>query len=183
MAFVSLVLPWWAYSFSSSAMGNSYYDGATLYLYQAKVTIIGIPMTASNPWYSSTALAIVVLSGSLGLIGSVVATSRRTIFALSGTLALFSVIVFAAGLQNDISNGAVGGLPRGASLFSSGSYGLFGSSFNYSAYLSFGFWLALVAAMVMFAAITKEPAKATSSATALPSDTEVLSMCEICLSR
>lgn len=160
LAFISLVLPWWAVSISSSAMGNIFSDQATLYLYQAKVSILGISTGASNPWYASTALAFLVLSGLLGLTGSVIANGRRIVLALGGILALFSIIVFAAGLQNDISNGAVGGYPTGASLFSSGSYSLLGMPISYSAYLSFGFWLALVAAILMFAALKRKPAEA-----------------------
>jgi hypothetical protein len=141
-------------------MGNIFSDQATLYLYQAKVSILGISTGASNPWYASTALAFLVLSGLLGLTGSVIANGRRIVLALGGILALFSIIVFAAGLQNDISNGAVGGYPTGASLFSSGSYSLLGMPISYSAYLSFGFWLALVAAILMFAALKRKPAEA-----------------------
>jgi len=162
LAFVSLVLPWWVYSLRSSALGNSVYDGATLYTFQAKVTMIGISTVASNPWYSSTALVFLVLGGLAGLIGSVIGKGRRIALALGGILALFSVVVFAVGLQNDISNGVFAGLPKGAFLFSSGSYGVFEAPFNYSTYLSFGFWLAFIAAIVMFAAIAREPAKATS---------------------
>ena len=162
LAFFSLVLPWRAMSISSSAMGMAFSDEASLYLYQAKVTIMGISGTASmNPWYCSTALVFVVIGGLLGLAGSVIANGRRIVLALGGILVLFSIIVFAAGLQNQISNGSLAtGYPTGASLFSSGSYSYLGVSINYSSYLSFGFWLALVATMILFAALTRKPAEA-----------------------
>jgi hypothetical protein len=162
LAFVSLVLPWWVYSLRSSVLGNSIYDGTTLYLYQARATILGIPTVGSSPFYCSVALVFLVLSGSLGLTGSVIPYGRKIILVVGGILALLSIVVFAIGLQNDISNGAVGGLPNGAFLFSSGSYGVLGALFSYSTYLSFGFWLAFVAAIAMFAAINREPAKTAS---------------------
>jgi hypothetical protein len=159
LAFISLVLPWWAMSISSSGQGMNLSDQVTLYLYQTRVTITGISLSASTnlPWYCSVALAFVVLSGLLGLAGSVIANGRRIVLSLGGILALFSIIIFAAGLQSQISNGSLAtGYPTGAGLFSSGSYGYFGMSMDYSSYLSFGFWLALVAAIMMFAALTRE---------------------------
>jgi hypothetical protein len=95
------------------------------------------------------------------LTSGVIVNRRKIALALAAILALFSIIIFAAGLQNDISNGAMGLYPTGASLFSSGSYTYLGTvSVSYSGYLSFGFWLALVAAIIMFAALTRKPAVA-----------------------
>ncbi len=162
LAFVSLALPWWTYSISSSLDGFTVSNEATSYLYQIRIPrpIIGTTVppvsSISSPWYGLAALAFLVLGGLLGLMGGFIAKGRRIVLALGGTLALFSIIAFAAGLQNDISNGAVAGLPKGAVLFSVGSYNSHGSSFNYSCYLSFGFWLALIAALVMLYALTKE---------------------------
>jgi len=156
LAFISLVLPWWAMSISGSAMEINVSDEVTLYLYQTRVTIIGLSVSASTnlPWYCSIALAFVVLGGLLGLAGSVIANGRRIVLSLGAILASFSVIIFAVGLQNQISNGSlVSGLPTGVGLFSSGAYGY---GMDYSSYLSFGFWLALVAAIIMFVALTRE---------------------------
>jgi hypothetical protein len=163
MAFISLALPWWVVTISTTGpLGITTYDEATLYLYEAKVSItgwrlFGIAIGVTHPWYASTALAFVVLSGLLGLTSDVIANGRKIVLTLGAILALFSIIIFAAGLQNDISNGAVGRFyPTGASLFSSGSYTYLGTlSVNYSGYLSFGFWLALVAAIIMFWSLAK----------------------------
>ena len=154
LALISLALPWWSLNYSGSPMGSIVSVEGNLYLYQTTVTTIGVSLSAStnHPWYCSIALAFVVLGGLLGLAGSVIANGRRTVLSLGGILALFSIIIFAVGLQNQISNGS--GFPAGVGLFSSGSYGHLGM--DYSSYLSFGFWLALVAAITMFATLTRE---------------------------
>ena len=155
LAFISLMSPWWSLTLSGSPMGLIVSEEVNLYLYQTRVTTIGVSLSAStnHPWYCLIALAFVVLGGLLGLVGSVIANWRRIMLSLGGIVALFSIIIFAAGLQNQISNGS--GFPTGVGLFSSGSYGHLGM--HYLSYLSFGFWLALVAAIMMFAALTREP--------------------------
>jgi len=92
LAFLSIGLPWWTYSFSSSIMGSAASDGATVYLYQVKAAIIGYSLPVSNPWYSSTALAFLVLSGLLALTGSVITNGRRTLLALGAMLATASIM-------------------------------------------------------------------------------------------
>jgi len=163
LAFISLALPWWVVNISSSEMGYPYSAVGTVYLYQYSVSIFGVGAIVSSNlplhWYATTALVFLILSGLLGLIGYFIVSGRKVALALGGILALFSIIIFSVGLQNDISNGAVSNYPTGASLFSSGSYSLLGVSINYSAYLSFGFWLALVATIIMFAGIHQENKK------------------------
>jgi hypothetical protein len=167
LTFVSLALPWWVVTVWYSSMGY-FSDEATLYLYEAKVSvmitkglfIMGTSSTGvTHPWYASTALVFLVLGGLLGLTSGVIANKRKIVLTLGLILTLFSLIIFAAGLQNDISNGAMGLYPRGASLFSSGSftYSYLATSINYSGYLSFGFWLSLVAAIIMLVALTRRP--------------------------
>jgi hypothetical protein len=162
LAFISLVLPWWAISVSSSAMGQTFSGGASVYPYQATATAMGVSETVSmNLWFGWIALVLVVIGGLLGLIGSVVTAGRRMLLAVGGLLLLLSIMVFAVGLQNEISNENLAtGFPTGAALFSSSSYNYGAVSMNYSTYLSFGFWLALVAAIIMFAASVRKPVEA-----------------------
>lgn len=148
LAFISLALPWWTLSMSTTGVPISV--DVSVYLYQ--VTTAGLTVTMEL-WYAWAALAFVIIGGLLGIVGSVTALGRKLLIA-GGVLALLSIIIFAAGLQNELSKIPVTGI----GLFSSGSYSYMGVSLNYSTYLSFGFWLALVAAIIMFVASRKKPA-------------------------
>ena len=174
LALISLVLPWWVEGISFPALGIAYSGELSVNLYQATATAMGISMPVSlNLWFGWTALVFVVIGGLLGLAGSVIASGRRkVVLALGGILVLLSIIVFAAGLQNQISSGSSAtGYPTGVGLFSSGSYSYLGTSINYSTYLSFGFWIALVATILMFvgAAVRKPVETIPPAPTALPS--------------
>jgi len=149
LAFISLILAWWTVTFSYSGLPISV--DASLYLYQ--FTAVGISLTTSIPWYCWVTLALIVVGGVLGIVGSVTKFGKRFI-AVGGALALLSIIVFAAGFQ-------VSGLPflgiSGLGFFSSGTLTLGSLSVNYSSYLSFGFWIALFSAIVLFIAIRMHP--------------------------
>jgi hypothetical protein len=165
LAFISLLLPWWALDVST--MGPPPW-GLSLYLFQATAASIGGATAAVyvNLWFGWTALALVVVGGLLSLTDSVIATRRKTLFALGEILVLLSLIVFVAGLQNQISSGPLTngrGFPTKAGVFSTGKDAINGDIslfFDYSTYLSYGFWLALVAAIIMFAASLRKPPKA-----------------------
>jgi hypothetical protein len=168
LAFISSVLPWWAMHVGGVVTEASYSGQAYVYLYQTTATGLLAPVSASmNLWFGWTALVLVVIGGWLGVASSVTSRAiRRLLLALGGALLVCSIIVFAAGLQNQISNGTwATGFPQGAGigLFSSGSYGHPGSATNYSTYLYFGFWLAVIAAIWMFAALTIKPTDAIST--------------------
>jgi hypothetical protein len=169
LAFVSLVLPWWAMSVSGSASGISYSGQLYLYPYQSTASELGHSVTVSaNLWFGWTALVLVVIGGSLSLAGSVmygllfprdlIARGRRAVLAVGGVLVLLSIIVFALGLQNQLSGSLATGYPTGVGLFSSSSYSFMGISVGYWTYLTFGFWLALAAAIIIFVAVTRKPA-------------------------
>ena len=174
LAFVSLVVPWWTVSVDvHTAVGSVFMGQASVYLYQATAVATVAGSTNSEPvfmnlWFGWVALALVVIGGWLGLAGSVTKRVQgRTLLALSGSLIIFSIIVFAAGLQYQITDGTwASGFPTGLGigLFSSGShqFDIFGSSENYFSYLSFGFWLALVAGVMMFMALRRKSDGATS---------------------
>jgi len=142
LAFISLALPWW--TVSASVMGITV--STDLYLYQVG-TVSGVTLEA---WYAWIALAFIIIGGLLGIVGSVTAMGKKLLM-VGGVLALLSIIIFAVGLQMDLSKVAIPGL----GLFSSVSY--MGGS--WSTYLSYGFWLALVAAIIMFVAIRIKPAE------------------------
>ncbi|MGA3192412.1 MAG: hypothetical protein ABSD73_07845 [Candidatus Bathyarchaeia archaeon] len=125
IAFVSIALPWW----TESAGGLSY----DLKLYDA-----GILGATLNYWYGWVALLFVVLGGVLGLAGSVMSNGKRIVMG-GGILALIAIIIFPVGFQMDLMR-----LNATISIFNSGTV---------SAYLSYGFWLALVAAIIMLVAM------------------------------
>lgn len=153
IAFVSIVVPWWTMTVSASTLGYSYSADVSIYPYQATASVLGISSSVSiDIWYGWVALVLVLIGGVLGIAGSL-AQRTRMILVAGGLLALLSVIIFAVGLQSELSNTAIiTGYPT-VSLFSSGS--ILGYA-NYTTYLSFGFWLALLAAIVMLAASRKK---------------------------
>jgi hypothetical protein len=79
----------------------------------------------------------VVVGGVLGLAGAVMSNGNN-ILAGSGILVLIAIIIFPVGFQSDLTS-----LNAPFGIFSSGTY---------STYLSYGFWLALVAAIIMLIA-------------------------------
>ena len=152
IAFISLVLPWWTMTMSVSAMSYSY--SASIYTYQGTTVIAADTSLAAqlDLWYGWAALALIVVGGLLGIAGSLI-QGARTILAAGTVLSLLSIIVFAAGLQNELSNTLVGAGWPALGLFSSVTL----SRFNYTTYLSFGFWLALAGAIIMLAASLRKP--------------------------
>jgi hypothetical protein len=129
LAFVSIALPWW----TESAAGVSYdlklYDQGTF--------------STFNYWYGWLALVLVVIGGVLGLAGSVMSNGKKIVMG-GGILALIAIIIFPIGFQTDLMR-----LNAPFGIFFSGTiYGV-----SVSTYLSYGFWLALVAAIIMLVAM------------------------------
>ena len=151
LAFISMVLPWWSMTLSDSALGVSYSE--SVYTYQATVSGMGFSSTVNlNLWYGWTALVLLILAGMLGIAGSLF-TKGKGLMIIGGLLALLSIIIFAVGLQSQLSQPLATGFPQ-VNLFSSGSY----ESVNYVTYLSYGFWIALVSAILLFVASARKPA-------------------------
>jgi hypothetical protein len=156
IVFVSIALPWWTVSETALGLGATY----NWYLYNAGTYGAGL-----NLWYNWVALLLVILGGIIGIAGSILPDNKKMLMG-GGILALLSIIIFAAGLQTDLSSH---NLPFG--IFSSGT--LFSVSF--STYLSYGFWLTLVAAIIMLIAMrypklaTQAPAPPPSSPLQPPS--------------
>ena len=144
---------------SAEAVGIRVSADVSVYLYQASASAMGVSqIVAMELWFGWAALALVVIAGIAGIVGSViVGKTGKLILIVAGILALLSIIIFAAGLQSELSTEApVSGFPE-VGLFSSGSYDFMGASMDYSTYLSFGFWLALVAAILTFVSLPRHP--------------------------
>jgi hypothetical protein len=138
IAFVSIALPWWTESVAGFSNDLKLYDAGTL-------------GSTLNYWYGWVALVLVLLGGLLGLAGSVMSNGKRIVMG-GGILALIAIIVFPVGFQMDLMR-----LNATINIFNSGTV---------SAYLSYGFWLALVAAIIMLVAMryqTKPTAQAPST--------------------
>jgi hypothetical protein len=169
IALIGLVLPWWTITYSLSSgisvePGMIYSYSASIYTYQTTATGYGTTVTGQmNLWYGWAAFTLLTLGALLGIAFSLI-PKARALLALGGALALLSVIVFAAGLQNDLST--TSGL-SGIGLLSSGTTSVLGVSYSYTTYLSIGFWLALVGAIVMLIASLRKP-KTTAPTTVPP---------------
>jgi hypothetical protein len=157
LGFVSLTLPWWTATISVS-FGGSFSTDVSVYLYQA--TYVGMSRSIPDEfWYAWTALALVLAGSVLALAWSVITAKRRILLSLGGVLVLAGVVLFPVALQLNISNaaGLLGaGAPSGLGVFSSGSFyqGFFAA--NYLTYLTFGFWIALAAVILMFVAASRK---------------------------
>jgi hypothetical protein len=159
LAFVSLALPWWTMSVSNSlaTYGNLSFD-VSVYPYMAGMSGLDVSGGLSL-WYGWVALALIIIGGLISIVSSL-QRGRAKILSIGGALVLFSILIFAVGLQIDFLNvPSTEGTPAFA-LFGSGSLSESGYNVSYTAYLSFGFWLALAAAIVLLIASRKKPAAA-----------------------
>jgi len=107
LAFISLALPWWTFTMSFSYPGGSYSADLSAYLYQVTINsnIPDFPSGTTSPdvWWCSVALALVVIGGLLGIIGSIVTPFGDKLLIGGGVLTLLSAVIFAAGLQGDLA--------------------------------------------------------------------------------
>ena len=159
IAFISLALPWWTMTMSAEVMGIRVSSDVSVYLYQVTASAMGASVTVTMElWYGWAALALIVIAGIAAIVGSlIIGRTGKMILIVGGILALLSIIIFAAGLQGELSKAPpVSGFPA-VDLFSSGSWGFMGVSMDYSSYLSFGFWTALVATIIAFISLGKHP--------------------------
>ena len=173
LAFISLALPWWIMSMSMSSELLNLNADVSVYLYQATASALGVSTTVSmNLWFSWAALAMMAIAGIAGLAGSVmVGKTGKMLLVVAGIVALLSIIIFAVGLQGELANAPpVAGFPS-VGLFSSGSVSFMSYSMNLSSYLTYGFWLALVAAILALVSILKHPMAAEAAAAAAPAQT------------
>lgn len=140
LAFVSLALPWWAMSYSVEDVSYS----MSLYPWGVTYTgdMVGAGTTIVGVWSTYGALALIILGGILGLVGSAMATNMGKMLLLAaGILTILAPIIFVLGFLT---------IPMGASF-------LFYSALGISASLSIGFGLAFIAAILAFIAWVKHP--------------------------
>ena len=170
IALIGLAFPWWTITFSMSpgievTPGMTFSYSTSIYPYQTTTTAYGATTIGQmNLWYGWTAFTLLLLGALLAIAFSLIPEARLTL-ALSGILAALSVIVFAAGVQNDVST--TSDIP-GVGLFSNGSISYLGVSYNYTTYLSVGFWLAVIGATVMLVASLWKPKAAEPTAVPPP---------------
>lgn len=160
LAFVSIALAWW--TMAITATGEITVSGdLSIWTYQAKLSMMGMTIDLVNPpigitplnlWFGYAALALVIIGGVLGIVGSVTALGKKMLIG-GGLLVLLSLIIFAVGLNNTLSAGPLYPSFPQVGLFTSGTL----SGANYSTYLTYGFWIALVAMILMFVAIIIKP--------------------------
>jgi hypothetical protein len=74
---------------------------------------------------------------------------------------LLAVLLFAVALQSQLRDGSIDSGISDVLLFGNGQlyFAETGIAVDYSAYLSYGFWIALAAATIMFFAFRKKPAE------------------------
>jgi len=141
-------MPWWTVTASVPVMGlgNSTAIDFPLYLYEASAGVLANPPTrvvTLNLWFCWATLALAALAALLAIVGSAVSGKGKWILVIGGVVALLSIVVFAVGLQSELSTTG-----SGLDLFTvaSGTWG------TLTTYPSFGFWGAFVAAVIMLVA-------------------------------
>ena len=156
LAFASLGFPW--FFVTATSYDQSIHMSYTAYLYQIQGSVNGIPATAfPNIWFVMSALVLIIVTAVCCLAGSFQVGRRGQLLLLAaGIVALLSIVVFGAGLLN--SDYANSSLEPGAimNLFPSGTFGqttvdvAMQNGYNFSWYLSIGFWLAIGVAIMAF---------------------------------
>ena len=142
LAFITIVLPWWTMSVIGISFSFSLLDFANL-----AGIVSSVPgASAFDIWFVWAALALLAIGGLLGLVGSfLIGGKGKSLLAVGGILVILAPIIFAAGL-------AATGLPLFGSI-SSGGYDI-------TFYISFGFFLALIAGILMLISLKKHPMEA-----------------------
>jgi hypothetical protein len=151
VAFASLTMPWWNITaiIPIMGLGNSTAIDFPLYLYSTSASIIVNPSTmvvSLDLWFCWATLPLVVSAGIFAIVGSIAIGKGNRILLVAGVVGLFSIVIFAIGLQTELS-----ALGSGLDLFTmaSGPWG------RLTAYLSYGFWAALLATVAMLVAATR----------------------------
>jgi uncharacterized membrane protein len=152
LAISSLVFPWWTVSVVFSFMGIDQPAYMSLYLYRVDTTALGWSRSSHlNLSFGWVTLTLVVSASLLGILGGLLRRDRMVL--IGGSCAMASVIVFVAVLQSELLSGPV--VPWGfivAGVFSSATINQGYLSYtSYTAYLSFGFWIVLAAAIILLA--------------------------------
>jgi hypothetical protein len=150
LAISSLVFPWWTVSVVFTFMGIDQPAYMSLYLYRVDTSALGWSGSSHlNLSFGWITLALVVSASLLGILGGLLRRNRMVL--IGGSCAIASMLVFVAGLQSELLNGPV--VPWSfivTGVFSSARIDRGYLSYaSYTAYLSFGFWIALAAAIIL----------------------------------
>jgi len=161
IAFISLVLPWWTMTLSGSM--TTITIGATVSVYPCQATVSTLGLTMSLPmnmWYGWLSLAFIIIGALLAIVGSLTVYAQRKLLSVAVTLVFLSIVIFAKGLDMQLSE--LSSMPfatttisgfSGIGLFSGGTinatYAGVEVFINYSSYLSFGFWLGFIAMIII----------------------------------
>jgi len=175
LAFVSLALPWWTMPMSGTATVLYYGEmpvrgDISVYTYDATGTMraMGVEYSESivddfSLWYGYVALVLIVIAGIAAIGGSLtIGKQGKYTLIVAAIFALLSITIFAVGLQNELSKEVEPGYPglllisRGGS-FSRDIPGVGSVELHYSTYLTFGFWVAVAAALIALVASDKHP--------------------------
>jgi hypothetical protein len=158
VAFASLTMPWWNTTavIPIMGLGNSTAMDFPLYLYSTSGNIIATPSTqvmSLDLWFCWVTLLLVASAGILAIVGSTVIGRGNRILLVGGAVDLLSIVVFAIGLQTELS-----ALGSGLCIFTmaSGTWG------RLTAYLSYGFWGTLAATVTMLVAAARGSVKRTA---------------------
>lgn len=148
LGFVGLIMPWWTETASVPVMGlgNSTAIDLPLYLYETSAIVLANPPTrvvTLDLWFCWATLALAALGTLWAIVGSAVSGKGKWILVFGGVVGLLSVVVFAVGLQSELSR-----IGSGLDLFTAASdtWG------TLTTYPSFGFWGTFVAAAIMLVA-------------------------------
>jgi len=171
-----LLLPWWIMPISSTVTVPYYgewrvHGDISVYTYDARMTMeaMGLKETESivdgvSIWYGYVALVLIIIAGIAAIGGSLtIGKEGKYLLIVAAIVALLSIIIFAVGLQNELSKGVEPGYPQLRLISRESSFSTYvpevGSvvEFHYSTYLTFGFWLALAAALIALLASDKHP--------------------------
>lgn len=152
IALISLILPWWTMTISATIGGVTASGDWSIYLYQTRVSGTEVSKAVFlNMWFGTAALILLVIGSIAGIVGSLIIGKKgKILLAVTGILSLLSIIIFAVGLQNELSTNPLLPSDQLVGLFSSGSFTFMEKSLQYFTYLSLGFWLALVAVIMSF---------------------------------
>jgi hypothetical protein len=153
VALVSLFLPWFSIELWTENLSSTM--NFTAHLYQLTGTVEGVTKSMFLiVWFNAIAFVLMIATAVTSMVASIFSSRKKTmLLALSCSLALVAMIVFAYGLAG--SSFAVENLNPGYTIgqFPEGSFGLSAErsmqySHNYSWSIGIGFWLALASVVL-----------------------------------
>lgn len=157
LAIASLLLPWFTVNMTASF--EEITMDFTAYLYQVQGTVNSISATVfPNVWFVLGALGLVIITVIFSFAGGLLIGRKGQILLLAaGITALLSMVMFGGGLlmsdyaSTDLEPAAV------MNLFQPNAFGITADaamekSYDFVWWLSFGFWLTIVAGILAFVA-------------------------------